>query len=230
MDERDEYSFYVLAKTADSTLLPISKRKYSMGHGLEKTKEGNPGQANTFYIYDSAQKLKDANDKHNSWIYKTIKYVRNYSGPKISTFEDVVAEEIETSLFSGGQGFQTDVEKRLVIEEYAMNCCRNHFENNGYTVEDVSKTKSYDFHVTNGKSELLVEVKGTQTEAKNIILTKNEVELSKRLGLKMALFLVHSIILNKKTVKKGSGTIKLIQPWHVIDSKLIPISYIYDLS
>jgi hypothetical protein len=231
MKARSEFSYYVVAKTANSTLLPIGKRKYPVGHGLKNTKEGNPGQANAFYVYDNQLKVKNANDKHNSWIYDAIKYVNNYSGPKIATFEDEVVEEIETSLFStGGQGFLSDVEKRLIIEEYAMGCCRNHFEREGYSVEDVSKTKPYDFHVTKDGKELMVEVKGTQTDAKSIILTKNEVELSRKYGNKMALFLVHSIEVNKKSVKKGSGTVRVIRPWQVIDSRLVPTSFIYDFS
>lgn len=228
---RDGYSYYVVTNTADAILLPIGKRKYFMGHGLQNTKVGNPGQANAFYTYDNRLKAKDAKDKHYSWIYNAVEYVKTYSGPKIATFEDEIAEEIATSLFSsGGHGFQSDVEKRIIIEKHAMNCCRNHFERRGYTVEDVSKTKSYDFHITKHNNEIMVEVKGTQADAKRIILTKNEVELSKRLGNKMVLFLVHSIILNKKTVKKGSGSIKVIKPWQVVDSKLTPTCFIYDLT
>ena len=75
-----------------------------------------------------------------------------------------------------------------------------------------------------------VEVKGTQTEASSIILTKNEVNLSRAQGGSMVLFVLHSIVMSKKTVKKGSGIVKIIDPWQVTDDRLTPISFTYRLS
>ena len=54
--------------------------------------------------------------------------------------------------------------------------------------------------------------------------------LSRAHGVNMVLFIVHSIVLNKKTVKKGSGVVFIIHPWRVNDDKLIPISFTYKLS
>ena len=65
-----------------------------------------------------------------------------------------------------------------------------------------SINKPYDFIAKKGKKELFIEVKGTQASGEKIILTKNEVEMSKLHGDKMVLFLVHSIRLNKKSTKK----------------------------
>lgn len=79
-----------------------------------------------------------------------------------------------------------------------MELCEKHFNRKGYSVEDTSAREPYDFRIKKDNREYLVEVKGLQTEADKIILTKNEVELSRQQRKKMILFLVHSIKLNKK--------------------------------
>ncbi len=226
LQERQNFHYNVSCSDKNAILLPITKRKYQMGHN-RKSKHGNPGQANAFYTYDAKLDLKDYSSPENAWIPKAIEYVNNYNGPSISTFEDEVAEEINTTVFaSGGQGFQTDVEKRLIIEMYAMDECRKHFKKKGYKLKDVSKTHSYDFEATKSNTrKLLIEVKGTQTEGNNIILTKNEVDVASKYSDQMVLFLVHSIILGKRKVK--NGIIKLISPWKLEKSKLTPITYSY---
>jgi len=227
--ERNKFSYNIKANINETVLLPIRNRKYPLGHGIKGHKGGNPGQANAFYLYDEKLKKKQTN-KYNAWIYDAIDYVLNYNGQTISSFDDEVSEEIHTSLFSGsGQGFQSDVEKRLAIEEYAMDLCKQHYSKQKYSVKDVSKNKPYDFHVKKGDEELLIETKGTQTNASKIILTKNEVKLSQEKGDDMSLFIVHSIEFNKKSVKKGSGKIKIVQPWKINKKRLIPISYIYQI-
>ncbi len=136
---------------------------------------------------------------------------------------------MQTSLFAGaGQGFQTDVEKRLAIEKHAMDLCKQYYTKKGFTLKDVSKNKPYDFHATKGNKELFIETKGTQTDAAKIILTKNEVKLSQQIGDKMSLFIIHSIELNKKSIKKGSGKIRIEHPWKLDKNNLTPISYIYE--
>jgi hypothetical protein len=56
---------------------------------------------------------------------------------------------------SGGQGFQSDVEIRLMIESYAMAICKEYYSRKGYSVKDVSRTHPYDFVITkNGLSRL----------------------------------------------------------------------------
>jgi hypothetical protein len=223
--ELQNYSYNVSCSEENAILLPITKRKYQMGHNI-KTKLGNPGQANAFYIFDDKLNLKDFSSPINAWIPKAIEYVESYNGPSISTFEDVVAEEINTTVFaSGGQGFQSDIKKRLIIEKYAMDECRKYFENKGYKLKNVSNTHSYDFEATKSGKKILIEVKGTETAGNKIILTKKEVDIALKYSDKMILFLVHSIILEKNKVK--SKKVKKISPWKIDKSKLTPISYSY---
>lgn len=228
---RENYNYNIRASMNDAVLLPISKRKYTVGHSIQGTKMGNPGHANVFYLLDENGNEKDLNIENNAWISSLVKYVQDYNGPAISSKADEIQENVVTAEYStGGQGFQSDVEVRLKIESYSMAVCIKNYEDKGYTVKDVSKTRSYDLHIMKNGSSQMIEVKGTQGDVNTIILTKNEVELSKESGGKMALFIVHSIIMNKKTVKKGSGTIFIVEPWDVLDDQLTPISYMYKLS
>lgn len=231
LPERNYYGYNILAKTKNCTLLPISKRKYPIGHNLDWTKEGNPGQANAFYLLDKNGEPKDLDNPQNSWIRSVIEYVDNYDGFKISSREEEIEEDIVTSGYSSGdQGFQSDVEVRLMVESYAMDLAKNYYSKKGYDVQDVSANRPYDLLIKNNKESRFIEVKGTQTSGEAIILTKNEVNLSRTEGEKMDLFMVHSIELNKKSIKKGTGTIVVITPWQIKEDNLTPISYTYRLS
>lgn len=228
LPERDNNNYNIKVKASNAFLLPISRRKYSMGHNLSNVKTGNPGQTNTFYRLMENGEPKDTSDPTNKWIDKVIEYVKIYDGNSISSTDDEVQENITTLSHSlGGQGFQTDVETRLMIEEYSMKACMKYYKKKKYTVSDVSATQPYDILLEKDGVEILVEVKGTQTSGRKIILTKNEVELSKKHGKKMILFIVHSISMNKKSVRKGSGEIKIVRPWKLQSKKLKAISYTY---
>jgi len=231
LSRRENLNYNITARAGDCVLLPISKRKFPVGHNIEGVKEGNPGQANAFYVVDDHGQAKDTSKPVNAWIEKVIKYVTNYDGPKIDSREDEIQEDMQTNEYSArGQGFQSDVEVRLKIEAHAMATCKNHYLSLGYEVEDVSANRSHDFIIKKDGQTRTVEVKGTQTAGDTIILTKNEVELSRAQGLNMVLFIVHSIIMNKKTVKKGSGIVSIIDPWQLSNDRLTPISFTYRLS
>ncbi|MCF6355661.1 MAG: DUF3883 domain-containing protein [Candidatus Polarisedimenticolaceae bacterium] len=227
-----EYKHYnIKVNSKDAFLLPISNRKYPVGHNINKVKAGNPGQSNAFYQLKENGQPKDFSEEVNEWVLHAIDYVKNYKGMYLSGFENEVQENITTSTHSfGGQGFQSDVETRLMIEAYSMKLCQLYYENKGFEVKDVSANYPYDLLIKKKGKTLFIEVKGTQTRAENIILTKNEVALSKNHGEKMVLFIVHSIEMNKKSVKKGSGVVKIIKSWVVNPDMLTPISYTYKMS
>lgn len=228
--QRDNFGYNIVAEKSDSVLLPMSKRRYLIGHGIEGVKAGNPGQANAFYAYDDKFKKKESSEL-NSWIDDAIEYVNTYEGGKIDSFEDEIHEEIDHSAFmGGGQGFQSNIVIKRLIEQHAMDMCKEHFIAKGYTVTDTSLNKPYDYIASKGKEKLFIEVKGTQTLGEKIILTKNEVEMSKKYGDQMVLFLVHSIEMNKKRTKKNSGKVVIKSPWKLNESRLVPISYAYTIS
>lgn len=230
LPHRENYNYNIKARAGDCTLLPISKRKFSVGHGIKGIKQGNPGQANAFYVLDEQGEVKAKSNPANAWIEKVIKYVTNYDGAKIDSRADEAEEDMKTAEYSaGGMGFQSDVEVRLKIEAHAMAICRNYYLALGYEVEGVSATHSYDFIIKKDAQARFVEVKGTQASGDTIILTKNEVELSRSQGVTMVLFLVHSIVMGRKTVKKESGIVFIADPWQVNKERLTPISYTYRL-
>jgi hypothetical protein len=70
-----------------------------------------------------------------------------------------------------GQGFQLDKRTRKAIEDYAMDAAKRYFETEGFEVEDRSRTMPFDLVCHRGHEVLYVEVKGTQSEGKEIILT-----------------------------------------------------------
>lgn len=227
---RENYSYNIKARAEDCVLLPISKRKFPVGHNIESEKKGKPGQANAFYVLDNQGQVKDFKDPRNAWIPKLINYIKQYDGSSIVSKEDEFQEDILTAEHSsGGQGFQSDVQTRLMIESHAMELCKKHYSDKKWNVEDVSANRPYDFIIKKNGISRFVEVKGTQTSGDTIILTKNEVELSRTNGGNMILFIVHSIVMNKKAVKKESGVVSIIEPWQVSDDRLTPISFTYKL-
>jgi hypothetical protein len=65
-------------------MLPVSKRKFAVGHNNKGTKEGNPGTANVFYVFDNQGRAKNLTKPNNKWILELIKYIESYDGPKIA--------------------------------------------------------------------------------------------------------------------------------------------------
>lgn len=116
-----------------------------------------------------------------------------------------------------------------MIENYAMQRAESYYRSEGYKIDNVSANSPYDLLIKKDGVSRFVEVKGMQAEGKTIILTKNEVELSRTAGDNMELFIIHSIKMNKKSVKKDSGIVVIIKPWKMKKDNLTPISYTYKL-
>lgn len=76
LPRREEYDYNIQACTKDCVLLPISKRRFPIGHDINGTRKGNPGEANVFYLLDDSGKKKGSNkqqyfmDKRRSQICK----------------------------------------------------------------------------------------------------------------------------------------------------------------
>jgi len=227
LKERDNFAYYIKAKKENVVLLPLNKRTHYIGNRSNSKKSGNPGQSNTFYILDDKGKERISKPGF-SWLIEAIKYVNEYSGLVINGIDDVVQDRILTAGHTtSGQGFENNIVNRLAIEEYSMSICKKYYEKLGYDVRDVSKTQSFDFHISNKTESFFVEVKGTQSLAEQVIFTYNEVELHKKNTNNMILFIVHSIKLEDKKVKHNKKNIVEIEPWKIDTTKLKPISYVY---
>ncbi|MGC2515637.1 MAG: DUF3883 domain-containing protein [Terriglobales bacterium] len=93
------------------------------------------------------------------------------------------------------------------------------------------KGKPYDLCCTKKASVLYVEVKGTQTEGTEILLTPIEVEFANKHRGELALFLVYNVDVSRKNGKNvTSGGVTYIEPNWVIDMpRLSPLGYSYSL-
>lgn len=132
---------------------------------------------------------------------------------------------------SEGQRINTSQKAKYAIEKYSMNSAKKYFEDLGYVVKDVSRTQSYDLHCTKGAKELLVEVKGTQSDGQKILLTKNEVKNTTLNKGKISLYILYSINVIETAVKCEAvkGTEYVVNPWHLRPSALTPMIYEYKI-
>lgn len=186
------------------------------------------GQANVRYIYDSNLRSKMAN-----WMLDALSYIETYEGgnllisPEQDAEEQIQAAAEEALAKSCGQGFVVNAEQRRAIELRAMVAARKHFVQAGYKVTDVSKSQPYDLKCVNANSELHVEVKGTTTDGRAIILTRNEVDHALSPKHVCVLFVLHSIRLKAKHAV--GGKMFIAEPWSIRKDLLKPISYVYRL-
>lgn len=137
---------------------------------------------------------------------------------------DVLEQE-----YAKSQGFLLDKKLRRALERYAMDAATRHFQSLKFVVEDHHRNHSYDLLCRRGKEVIYVEVKGTQTEGKAIILTSGEVEFARSHAKHMALFIFHSIKVSKKGRILTQGTMRLIFPWNVDERCLKPLAYQCDI-
>jgi hypothetical protein len=153
--------------------------------------------------------------------------LRSISGQTV-TAEKLLQDDLAYAL-ARHQGYLLDSEIKKNIEIYAMEKATAYFKDLGYKVEDRSKHKSYDLFCTKGTETLFIEVKGTQSQGEQIILTRNEAELAQDHKGSMSLFVFHNIVVDKKTKAVSEGEMTILNPWNISDGKLVPISYYYSI-
>lgn len=151
--------------------------------------------------------------------------------PEIVDAELAIAEVIGKK--RSGQGFRIGVAERKEIENHAMQAAKSHYEEQGWSVTDVSATCSYDLLCKrdNGE-ELHVEVKGTTSDGQQILLTRNEVEHARYRFPHVALFVLANIKIEQTPTREvqASGGEKLpIDPWNVDEGMLSPLAYAYKI-
>lgn len=133
---------------------------------------------------------------------------------------------------SHGQGFVVDAAARRAVELRAMAAAKRHFARSWEHVEDVSATQSYDLHCTKGHRELRVEVKGTTGDGSVVLLTPNEVQHARTHFPDVALFVLSGVVLDLSDANRPhakGGVVRVIAPWNLDESGLVPQSYAYFL-
>lgn len=130
----------------------------------------------------------------------------------------------------GGQGFQLDQQVKVAVEVHAMNAATEFFLE-GWEVDDVHGTESYDLICRRSGEVKHVEVKGTTTDGTEVILTPNEVRHARGYP-NTALFVLSNIIVeraNDDTVTVTGGEQHLRDPWQIDDEALAPIGFRYQV-
>jgi hypothetical protein len=147
----------------------------------------------------------------------------------LNNFASILGLLYEAQILGQSPGSLSPEQK--AVENRAMHLADQYLRDLEYIVKDVSSKQSYDFHATKKEdgSELFVEVKGTTAGPSSVILTANEVQLMQERAPATALILVYGICLDRsgKEPTANGGTLIAIQPWHIDDQALKPLSYTY---
>ena len=112
-----------------------------------------------------------------------------------------------------------------------MDIAKRYYEGEGWKVDDVSATESFDLRCNRKGDELHVEVKGLSREAATVILTHNEVEHARE--HRTALFVLSNITTSPDedgTLVASGGDCRVFNdPWEPDDNDLTPLAYSYRL-
>jgi hypothetical protein len=121
-------------------------------------------------------------------------------------------------------------EANRAVEQHAMALVRAHYEAAGWTVDDVSDHRPYDFVCHRGVAEVHVEVKGLSGPPARIHLTANEVEHA-RTCPHVVLAVVSEIeTMQSAPAETAGGRLELHDPWRVEDGRLRATAYTYALT
>lgn len=164
-------------------------------------------------------------------------------GGALSPTEPPTAPELEDAVEAvaraagargrGTQGFRQSAEERRAIELRAMAVARDRLERDGWRVEDVSTTRSYDLHCRRGGEVLRVEVKGTAGDGSAVLLTPNEVAVAREHHPETALLVVSDIGLrrDREQLVAVGGRLSSLSPWHPDEvGRLTPLGFRYELN
>jgi Domain of unknown function (DUF3883) len=121
--------------------------------------------------------------------------------------------------------------ERCAIEVRAVQAVKERLMREGWSVEDVGASRSYDLHCSADGQQLFVEVIGTTGPLSMVVLTANEVEIARRRHPDTALFVVHDIELSggAESPKASGGTLRELRPWLPEESRLTPAVFSYRL-
>lgn len=153
-----------------------------------------------------------------------------------STPAEVLDVVEETSKAAGrtyrrpqGQGRRQSAAERKAIEMHAVTIVTEYLQERHFEVEYMGDTESYDLRATRGDELVHGEVKGTTSLGQEVVLTANEVNFHRETFPDNALFVVHSIRLDREgdEPRASGGTLVVHRPWQVLDESLSPVSYRY---
>ncbi|PYV14306.1 MAG: hypothetical protein DMG21_18675 [Acidobacteria bacterium] len=210
------YSFEGPAHSAK--LLPSRYRT----HDIRGNKKGGFGTYNVCYPYN-----RNGARKLDPWMDEAVSYVGSYDKGNLLTHPILEGDTEDSAAIAQEQaeGFRSNADIRRAIEAYAMERAKKELERRGYeNIKDKSGSKPYDYECVKGRTRY-VEVKGTQTLGKSILLTRNEVEHVRLNPKDSILVLVRSVkVSEKKGGRPTGGEIVVIENWQ-LNPEPDPIQY-----
>ncbi|WP_406299342.1 DUF3883 domain-containing protein [Embleya sp. NBC_00888] len=131
---------------------------------------------------------------------------------------------------SRGQGRSADSAANRAVETRAMQLAEDRYRAEGWTVDVVANTSSWDLTCRKDGAEKHVEVKGMTGTPQGIHLTANEVKHAHSCT-HSALYIVHGIVLHHSDddVTADGGTELRWDPWIIDLDRAKPTQYRYDL-
>lgn len=127
-----------------------------------------------------------------------------------------------------GQG-RADAAFRRAVELHAMSLAVEHFQAEGWRVEDTSADHPYDLRCTRERQERHVEVKGTTGLGEQVNLTAGEVGHHRQNPLRAVLFVAHTIDVawDVNGPRASDGRVYVIEPWDVDAGLLEPTAFVW---
>jgi hypothetical protein len=197
--KRGLYEF--IANVKDSFLLKPDDRRLQIPKG-----KGGTGQANMCYARDLSGKLM-----HGAFFDSIRRTILGYGKRNVPVTRDEALEVADAVV--RGQGFQFDVRHRRLIELHAMARVKKLLKKSYGEVEDRSGECSFDYVCRNGTREVLVEVKGTTTHGKVVLLSRAECELAKEERVDLYVVKDIKIEADGKGVRAVGGSITVYKDW-----------------
>lgn len=191
-----DFGFNIKCKRENAVLLPQKKRNLTIPPATKCF--SSIGQSNVFYLLDTNGEIVKSLAKE---INDAISFTEYYSGINLKTDGDCFQDKVSQN------SFEPDSSIRKAIEKRAIYVCTQYFEGKGFDCEDVSSYESYDILATKGDKKLKVEVKGTRGLGDKIILTRNEVDLAKKMRLNCSLLVKLNIIAKRRKPKAEMGNL-----------------------
>lgn len=154
----------------------------------------------------------------------------DFGGRPVEVIEAVELTRIAAGKRPRGQGFRADAAARRAVEIRGMVVAQGLLEADGWAVEDVSSSESYDFACRKNAETLHVEVKGTVSDGASVLLTPGEVRHAREYDV--GLIVVSGIQL-ERDAESGDwsatgGDPEFVRPWEIdAGGELIPTGYEY---
>ena len=221
-EERNGFYYYLVAKASEAVLLPTHLRNYSIPGG-----KGGFGQANICYLYEQNGKSKPM-----TWVPGALEFVQSYENENLlenpqAEAAPVVVRSVEEEI-ERSAGFQPNSKIRRAVELHAMGRAGKEFKNRGYQVKDVSQNRPYDLLCHKSDEVKYVEVKGTQSNGLDIVLTAGEVNFVEKNKANCVLCVIHGIAVSGKAKPIASGgQVSLMEPFDLAEGLLKPLAFTF---